>query len=75
MLQFARPQPWLAGVPILDQRNDLAIPCLPGLPAILLLVVCLAADADMAASPGNAQSGDSFLREDLPEGFFAMLIP
>src|SRR5437868_11101956 len=40
-----------------------------------LLVVRLAADAPMAASPRHTQPGDELLREDLPKGFFTTRTP
>jgi len=40
-----------------------------------LLVVGLAADAPMAASPRHAQPRDELLREDLPKGFFTTRTP
>jgi len=40
-----------------------------------LLVIGLAADAPMAASPRYAQPRDELLREDLPKGFFTTRTP
>ena len=75
MVQLARAQPWLAqahGTHKLDHcvRTGTAL-----LLVLQLLVVSLAADAPMAASPQHAQPRDELLREDLPEGFFTTRTP
>ena len=43
--------------------------------ALQALVVRLAADAHVLASPGHAQPFDKVLREDLPTGFFTTRTP
>jgi hypothetical protein len=75
MVQLARAQPGLAQAHF-SNEFDHGVGARTALLLMLqLLVVGLAADAPMAASPRHAQPREELLREDLPEGFFTMRTP
>ncbi len=75
MMQLARPQSGLTQPYLPYSLHDFLSPCFPASVTITGLVMCLPADANVAASPGNAQPRDEVLREDLPEGFFTTRTP
>lgn len=75
VVQFARAQSGLAHPLLPDQpHHRFGAFMVSGRP-VLALVVRLAADAHVMASPGHAQPLNEAVREDLPEGFFTTRTP
>lgn len=75
MLKLARTQARLAQASVGHQGANLGVSLKPLTLAVLTFVICLSADAGIAAGPADAQPLDELLREDLPEGFFTMRTP
>ena len=75
MVQLARPKPWLLEPLLTNQINYLLRTPSPLLMATYLFVVRLTTHPHELAGSSNAQPFDEPLRENLPEGFFAMLTP
>lgn len=74
-MQLARADPWLAQ-PHATHKLDDRLRTLTAIFVLLqLLVVRLAADTPIPASPRDAQLRDELLRKDLPEGFFTTRTP
>jgi hypothetical protein len=74
-MQFACANPWLLQSPLSYKTNhDLVLPKLM-LRTVPLLVIRLPTDAVMAAGRRDAQAFDLALLDDLPKGFFGILIP
>ena len=75
MMQLASAESRLANPVFVDQPYDRFGTLAPLDISLASLVVRLAAQAHMFASPRHAQPFDEVLREDLPEGFFTTRTP
>ena len=75
VMQLACTQSGLAQADLAHQLDHLVAARMALLLVLQLLVVGLAADAPMAASPRHTQPWDELLRKDLPEGFFTTRTP
>lgn len=74
-MQFACADPWLLQPPLSNEsHHDLVLLKLV-LCTAYLLVIRLSTDAVMAAGRRDAQAFDLALLDDLPKGFFGILIP
>lgn len=75
VMQLTRTNPGLLQTLLLDERdyNCFSFKCGPC--ATELLVIRLSADAIMAAGRRDAQAFDLAFLDDLPKGFFGILIP
>lgn len=75
VIQFTRTDSGLLHTPGLNKLDDYRVPFFPGLFTAQLLVICLSADPRMTASRRDVQAFDLALLDDLPKGFFGILIP
>jgi hypothetical protein len=75
VMQFTRTDSELLHTPGLNKLDDYRVPFFPGLFTAQLLVICLSADPIMTASRRDVQAFDLALLDDLPKGFFGILIP
>ncbi len=74
-MQFARTDPGLLQAPLLNESDDHLVSVKLGLGAAQLFVIRLPADSVMTTGRRDAQAFDLAFLDDLPEGFFGMLIP
>lgn len=74
-MQFTCTDSGLLQTPLLNEIDDSTVPFKLGLGAAQLLVIRLSADPIMAASRRDAQAFDLAFLDDLPKGFFGILIP
>lgn len=75
VMQFTRTNPGLLQTLLLHQFDNNRISFKFGLFATQLLVIRLSTDSIMAAGRRDAQAFDLTFLEDLPKGFFGILIP
>ena len=75
VMQFTRTDPGLLHTPGLNKLDYHRVPFIPGLFTAQLFVICLSAGPIMTASRRDAQAFDLALLDDLPKGFFGILIP
>jgi len=74
-VQLACTQTRLAHPDLLNKLNHPIRLALFAISSSIALVVSLSADPQKLTSPGNAQSCDLTLREDLPDRFFTTETP
>ena len=65
----------LLQTPLLNKIGDNTVSFKLGLRTAQLLVICLSADTKVAAGRRDAQAFDLAFPDDLPKGFFGILIP
>ncbi len=74
-MQLASTDSGLLQTPLLNEIDDNTVPFKLGLCTAQLLVIRLSADSVMAAGRRDAQAFDLAFLDDLPKGFFGILIP
>lgn len=74
-MQFTCADPGLLQSPLSNKTDNNIAPFKPGLCATQLLVIRLPTDPVMAAGRRDAQAFDLACFDDLPKGFFGILIP
>lgn len=75
VVQLSRTQAGLAHPDLLNKLNDTIRLARLAISNSITFVVSLSADTQKLTSPGNAQSCDLALREDLPDRFFTTETP